>query len=167
MSTYNGDYENFRDANYGLYAATDSTDSALLAKLFQRDVHLHKYIADAAANESAVAQTVLVPPVTIRCLSATVTADSNVAADNTDYISFNLGWIPVGGGPAVLITEWTTSLAHGNITANIPYTIGFTYPSANWIVPAGATLAWSITKGGAGKVLGVADIQLNYELMRL
>lgn len=165
MATYDSDYGNFRDATYGLYAATDDSDRALLNTLTRGSFTFQKFGTE-AANAATSSAFIYVPQHTIRILGGTFTSPIAAIADNTDYAQFVLGFYTTTAA-FTLVTTWNTTVANGNIVANVPWTIGLSEPSSQWIVPAFKPLIFVINKQGAGVVLDRGLVQFEYELVSL
>lgn len=167
MGLQYSDYENIREARYGLYAALDASDKQMLDYMLHRSFHIHQTNANVGPLDTDGEQMVLVPETTIRVLSASFICSTNIPADDFDTVNLNLVWYPPGGGPFVVVTSYYVNNANGPVTANVAYPVALTAPSANWVIPAGSVVVGGIVKIGAGVIIGRADLQFNYELVRL
>jgi hypothetical protein len=166
MGSQYPDYDNIRDATHGLYSALDADDKYKLNQLWTGIVPYWKETEDVALLSEIQEHTMLRHDKTIRVTGGCfVCYETGTTANNGDYATFQLAWRHGTTGVQTIITNHATVVANGNIVQWRPYVFSLTAPSSSWVVPAGSTVTFSLTKQGLGVIVGKGLIQITYELV--
>ena len=89
-----------------------------------------------------------------------VATTGGITGDPTNNATINIFSRNATGGNQLLVASLTTTVAN---TVTQGAGIAFAMNSANILLPAGATITWSITKGGTGVIVRAGIFTLDVE----
>lgn len=160
------DYDNIRDATYGLWATLDDSDRAKLNELYKGRLYYQKEVNDVAALTVIPEHNMLRHDQNIRVTGGWfICSETPTTANDINYAYFQFSWRDAVTAAKTIITQHPTIIANGNIETWKPYRINNTAPSSNWIVPAGSTVTFETVKLGTGILLGKGLVIIEYNLV--
>lgn len=159
-------YTNLKKRLAGLFGYLNSTTENLedeVAGLLEHVVSYKKEAADAMASTVTASTSFWRAPRDCDVISAEFSTVGAIAADPTDIVGIVLNKADGAGGAATAIGTYSTltgGVGMGAIVSNIPAVVPISTVAATVRLTAGQVLTFQITKGGAGKVTPVGQMNV-------
>lgn len=150
----------------GLFGYLDTTALPVADQvngLLEHVVSYKKEAADAMASTATASTAFWRAPRDCDVISAEFSTVTAVAADPTDIVGIVLNKADGAGGAATVIGTYSTltgGVGMGAIVSNIPAVVPISTTAATVRLTAGQVLTFQVTKGGAGKVLGIGQMNV-------
>lgn len=157
-------YTNIKKRLKGLFGYLDSSTESVddeVNGLLEHVVTFTKVAVDAMASTTTASTSFWRAPRDCDVISAEYSCVGTVATDATDIVGIIVNKADGAGGAATQIGIFNSLTgANGAIASNVPAVLTISTTAATVRVAAGAVLTFQITKGGAGKIVPVGQLNV-------
>lgn len=158
----------------GLLSGLDSTDEALLKNILGVRKKVRVQLGDGGATATSVGAIPFYTNdsgATVRVVKANLLSPVTIAPGATNNVAFTVSKVDSAGANAETVATWTSNVAGGTATADVPKALTVTGGTSTAAAVAdGWTLRIAAAKGGSGvpiadgEAQAVVEVTLDYEV---